>query len=219
MSFISGIADEKNSESTPPRFILASASSRRKDLLASVCLYPDEIISPDIDETPLKNEKPARLAERLAREKAAAALSRYQNKQEAPTVILCADTVVARGRRILPKAETREDFELCVKTLSGGRHAVRTGVAVCDINGVIRSKIVETKVKVKRLTDMEIEAFYRSGEWRGKAGGYALQGVFGAFIEFIAGSYSAVVGLPVCETVGMLAFAGVHPHVTGETGL
>ncbi len=203
-------------------FILASASERRKTMLRSVAIVPDLIFSPEIDETPKKNETPDHLAERLSREKAAAAAEIFYQKPENKnklTVILSADTVVAKGKRILPKAETEADFKQCVKLLSGGKHSVRTGIAVRSASGVIVSKIVKTVVTVKRLTDREIDVFYRSGEWRAKAGGYALQGVFGAYVKHLNGSYGAVVGLPAAETVGLLEACGVYAKITAETGL
>jgi septum formation protein len=202
--------------------ILASASERRSAILRSVGITPDLIFSPDIDEKQLKNETPDRLADRLAREKAVAAEKIYLQNPEyvgASAVILCADTVVAKGKRVLPKAENEADFRQCVKLLSGGKHTVRTAIAIRSAEGKIRTRTVKTTVTVKRLTDQEIDLFYRSGEWRGKAGGYALQGVFGAFVTHLNGSYSAVIGLPAAETVSALANCGIHPNIAGETGL
>ena len=196
-----------------PKLILASASPARLHLLKTIGIVPHKVVNSDIDETPQKAELPHILAMRLAREKNFAFKDIYHGD-----IILTADTVVACGRFVLPKAETKDDFELCMKKLSGRRHTVMTAVAVCDTMGVVRSRIVHTKVKVKRLTTHEIALFYRTEEWRGKAGGYALQGYFGRYIEMICGSYSAVIGLPVAETANMLCYAGLKPklHNDGE---
>ncbi|MEM6602913.1 MAG: nucleoside triphosphate pyrophosphatase [Pseudomonadota bacterium] len=187
-----------------PRLILASQSPRRLTLLNSINITPDKVISPDIDETERKGELPQKLARRLAVQK---------NQKVGPDypedIILTADTVVSAGRFILPKAETKEDFFLCMERISGRRHKVMTGVAVCDPSGTIRSKVVTSLVKVKKLTIDEINAFYATEEWKGKAGGYALQGYFGQFITMLSGSYSTVIGLPVYETAQMLYHAGL----------
>lgn len=194
-----------------PKLILASASLARLHLLETIGIVPDKIIASNIDETAQKAELPHILALRLAREKNLAIKDLYQGN-----IILTADTVVACGRFVLPKAETKDDFDLCMKKLSGRRHTVMTAIAVCDRMGIVRSRIVHTKVKVKRLTPHDITLFYQTKEWRGKAGGYALQGYFGRFIEMLCGSYSAVIGLPVAETANMLCHAGLKPKPHGD---
>ncbi len=182
-------------------FVLASASPRRLALLDLIGLTPSQVIATDIDETPKPGELPRLLAERLAREKAiAAALP--------DSVVLAADTVVGCGRRILPKTETEEEARECLALLSGRAHQVFTGVAVAHL-GVVRARIAATRVKFKRLSDAEIEAYIGSDEWRGKAGGYAVQGRAGRFVMSLNGSYTSVVGLPLYEAAGLLAAAGV----------
>ena len=183
-----------------PSFILASASPRRRDLLSQIGVTPDQIIPADIDETPLKGEVPKDHALRLAQEKAAAVA---QSNPEA--VILAADTVVACGRRILPKAETEAQARECLGLLSGRRHRVLGGIAVISPGGKTTSRLVTTVVQFKRLDDGEIDAYVASGEWQGKAGGYAIQGRAGALIPSINGSYSNVVGLALAETRALLA--------------
>lgn len=175
-------------------------------LLGTIGIKPDEIISPDIDETEKKGEKPFDLAKRLCREKNAAVNKAYQGD-----IILTADTVVSAGRFILPKAETEEDFYLCMEKISGRRHKIMTGVCVCDPKGAMRVKVVTSEVKIKKLTSSEINMLFHKGEWKGKAGGYALQGFFGQFIQKMSGSYSSIVGLPVYETANMLKTAGYNP--------
>jgi septum formation protein len=184
-------------------FILASASPRRKQLLAQADFVPDKILAAEIDETPCKNELPIKYAERLAREKAAAIFAQHND-----AVVLAADTVVACGRRILPKAEDEKTARKCLEQLSGRRHRVYT--AICVRRGdKISSKIVMTQVSFKRLTKKEIDNYIASNEWQGKAGGYAIQGKAEAFIPRINGSYSNVVGLPLAETSTMLAQFGI----------
>jgi len=184
-----------------PRFILASASPRRRDLLAQIGLVPDEILPPDINETHEPGETARHLAGRLAMEKAGAI--------RAQGVVLAADTVVAVGRRILPKAETEAEARDCLALLSGRNHHVLTGVAVRNLSGVISSRTIDTTVTVKRLSGPEIDAYIDTGDWQGKAGGYAIQGPAGAFIPKIKGSYSAIVGLPLFETKNLLQAAGI----------
>ena len=181
------------------RLILGSGSPRRRELLAQIGVVPDEIRPADIDETPHKNELPRPYAARLAVEKARAI--------ESGDLILSADTVVAVGRRILGKpADVAEAAEFLM-LLSGRRHRVITGVAL-RLGDKVWSRQVETVVKFKRLSDVEISAYLRSNEWQGKAGGYAIQGIGGAFIPAINGSYTNVVGLPLTETANMLIGAG-----------
>lgn len=183
--------------------VLASASPRRRDLLAQVGLVPDHVIPADIDETPHRDELPAALAERLARAKAQAASAGYPDAW-----VLAADTVVACGRRVLGKAETGAEAEEFLRLLSGRRHRVLGGIALAAPGGGIRSRLVETIVQFKRLSQGEIQAYIRSGEWEGKAGAYAIQGLAAAYVKFIRGSYSNVVGLSLYDTMQLLNGAG-----------
>lgn len=183
-----------------PKLILASASPRRRDLLAQIGITPDEIVPTDIDETPLKAELPRQLAERLAVEKAAAI--------QADGFVLAADTVVAVGRRILPKAETEAEARDCLALLSGRNHHVYTGVAVRAPDGRSARRVVDSVVTFKRLSPPELDGYIETDDWDGKAGGYAIQGPAGAFIPKIRGSYSAIVGLPLYETRSLLEGLG-----------
>jgi len=178
------------------RLILASASPRRLALLAQIGVTPDEIVAADVDETPLKKETPRALALRLARAKA-------QAVSAVGARVLAADTVVAVGRRVLSKAETEAEARACLMLLSGRGHRVYTGVALKSADGV-RVRVVETRVTFKVLSSAEINAYIASGEWRGKAGGYAAQGLAGRYIVHIVGSYSNIVGLPLFETANLL---------------
>ncbi|MBP7000400.1 nucleoside triphosphate pyrophosphatase [Amaricoccus sp.] len=184
-----------------PRLILASASPRRRDLLAQVGVTPDAVAAADIDETPLSGELPRACALRLAAAKAAAVAAGPDD------VVLAADTVVACGRRLLGSPEGPEQAAAFLRLLSGRRHRVTTGVAVRR-GGRDWARAVETVVRFRVLSPGEIEAYVASGEWRGKAGGYAIQGRAAAFAPWLAGSYSAVVGLPIPETLALLAAAG-----------
>ncbi len=188
-----------------PRFILASASPRRRDLLAQVGRVPDLIINPDIDETPVPGELPQEHALRLATEKAIGAA---QDPATQGAFVLGADTVVACGRRILPKAEDPDTARACLRLMSGRRHRVVGGVAVVDPERRQRTRACVTTVAFKRLTEEEIDAYIASGEWEGKAGGYAIQGRAAVFVRFIGGSYSNVVGLPLYETERLLESVG-----------
>ena len=192
----------------PPRLVLASASPRRLALLGQVGIVPDAVAPVAIDETPRKAELPRPLAQRLAREKAQAAAS----QDHSSSFILAADTVVAAGRRILPKAETEAEARACLALLSGRAHRVQTAVALVTPEGRVRERVVETRVRFKRLGGEELEAYVASTEWRGKAGGYALQGLAASFVLGIIGSYSAVVGLPLYETVSLLDGEGYRPR-------
>lgn len=186
-----------------PSLVLASASPRRLDLLAQVGVTPDRIDPADIDETPLRDETPRRHALRLASAKAAAVAQRAPGD-----FVLAADTVVAVGRRILPKAETEDQAAKCLALLSGRNHKVLTAVAVVAPDGRAASRLVETRVQVKQLSDAERAAYLAGGEWRGKAGGYAVQGVAGGFVIDLHGSYTSVVGLPLYETLNLLRGLG-----------
>lgn len=186
-----------------PSLVLASASPRRLDLLAQVGVTPDRVDPADIDETPLRDETPRRHALRLARDKARVVAARWPGQ-----FVLAADTVVAVGRRILPKAETEAQAAKCLALLSGRNHMVMTGVAVVAADGREASRLVETRVQVKQLSEVERAAYLAGGEWRGKAGGYAVQGVAGGFIIDLHGSYTSVVGLPLYETLNLLRGLG-----------
>ena len=185
-------------------FVLASASPRRRDLLAQVGLAPDVIDPAEIDERPLKDELPPRHALRLAEAKARAVAPRHPGAW-----VLAADTVVACGRRILPKALERAAAEACLELLSGRRHRVHGSIAVVTPAGRLASRRVQTIVAFKRLTRDEIAGYLASGEWHGKAGGYAIQGLAARFVRAIGGSYSNVVGLPLFETCQLLAGHGM----------
>jgi septum formation protein len=185
------------------RLILASASPRRLDLLARIGVVPDAVLPADVDESVPKDELPRAHAVRLARAKAQAIAAREPN-----ALILAADTVVAVGRRILPKVEDETALRACMKLLSGRRHRVLTGVALAVPGQGIRERLVETMIAMKRLSDCEIDFYASHGEWRGKAGGYALQGYGEVYVRHIAGSYSNVVGLPLAETRMLLKSAG-----------
>jgi septum formation protein len=207
--------------------ILASASPRRLDLLAQMGIVPTQIIPADIDETPRKHERPTAYAQRVAREKCEAVASALtegrartseartprsdgpNTKQknsggESPSfIVLSADTVVHMGLRILPKAESEEQARLCLKLMSGRRHRVTTAICI-NVGGQWRERAVTSTVSFKRLSDQEINAYIATREWQGKAGGYALQGAAGAFIRYMSGSPSAIIGLPLHETYQLL---------------
>ncbi len=186
-----------------PRLVLASASPRRLDLLRQIGLVPDVVEAADLDETPEPDETPRRLASRLALAKAAHVASRQPAAH-----VLAADTVVAVGRRVLPKAEDDAEVRRCLELLSGRAHKVLTGIAVIAPGGRTASRLVESRVHFKRLTKADIEAYLACGEGLGKAGGYAIQGRAGALIISLQGSYSGVVGLPLYETANLLAGLG-----------
>ncbi len=200
--------------------VLASASPRRRELLAQIGIIPERIVAPDVDETPQRHELPRDYVRRIARSKAAAVTG---------AIVLAADTAVAAGRRILPKAETEAEARACLAILSGRRHRVFTAVVVSDASGAIRERLVDSVVTFARLTQVEIEGYVASGEWRGKAGGYAIQGEAARFIRFLSGSYSGVVGLPLYETSQLLrgfctppspadAFRGRPADVSSDKG-
>ena len=190
---------------TKPAFILASASPRRIDLLRDIGIIPDRILPADIDETPLPRELPSQLAARLALAKLQAVAAHNSD-----AFILAADTVVACGRRILPKAETPEDVRRCFKLLSGRRHRVMTAVALHTPQGAIIQRSVTSIVAFHQMSAKDIEAYMASGEGIGKAGGYAIQGRAAAHIRFISGSYSNIVGLPLFDAAQMLRGNGVQ---------
>lgn len=184
--------------------ILASASPRRLDLLATIGVVPDMIIPADIDETPQKHELPKPHAFRLAEGKAEEVFSQHKS-----AYILAADTVVGVGRRILPKAEDVQTAKQCLELLSGRSHRVFTGVCLITPKGEKLSRVVETRLKMKRLSEAELKVYLSGGEWNGKAGGYGIQGLAGAYISNMIGSYSNVVGLPLYETRNLLIGTGV----------
>jgi septum formation protein len=196
-----------------PELILASASPRRLALLNQIGIEPEHLVPAHIDETPEKGELPRKLAQRLADQKAITARHKAQTAGiGANALVLAADTVVAVGRRILPKAETMEEASECLKLLSGRSHRVYTAVTVVTPSGATRQRLVETRLRFKRLSTREIESYLASAEWRDKAGGYAIQGIAGAFVVKLQGSYSAVVGLPLNETIALLAGEGYPVH-------
>ncbi len=184
-----------------PTLVLASASPRRRELLARLGVTPAAVNPADIDETPAKAELPRDYARRMAREKALAAAS-------PDSFVLAGDTVVAAGRRILPKAEDEATARKCLELLSGRRHRVLSAIALHAPDGSMRERLSETVVMFKRLSATEIDAYIASGEWEGKAGGYAIQGIAEGLISRIQGSHSAVVGLPLYETRTLLRAAG-----------
>ena len=194
--------------STIPPLILASASPRRLELLAQVGIVPSKVVPADVDETPWPREDPRAHAERLARTKAEAIAA-----QEKDCFILAGDTVVACGRRILPKAETEEQAAHCLDLLSGRRHRVFTGIALVqparsNENAAMHSRTIMTIVAFKRLSDGERTAYLASNEWRGKAGGYGIQGLAAGLVKSLSGSFSNVVGLPLYEVTQLLKGAG-----------
>ena len=185
------------------KLVLASASPRRLDLLARIGVTPDAVVPAEIDERVPQGELPRVHAQRLAVEKAVAVAA-----LEPDALILAADTVVAVGRRILPKVEDEATLRKCMALLSGRRHRVLTGVALALPGGGMRSRLVETMIAIKRLSADEIDFYAAHGEWRGKAGGYALQGYGEVYVRHLSGSYSNVVGLPLAETRHLLKSAG-----------
>ena len=188
-----------------PRLVLASASPRRLALLQQIGIEPVALIPAEIDETPHRNEGPRALAARLATEKVVAAEAIVARRDDLKgSFIVAADTVVAVGRRVLPKCEIRDDVERCLGLLSGRAHRVFTGVAIVTPSGKRRERLVETRLRFKRLSGREIERYIASDEWRGKAGGYAIQGLAAMFVARLVGSYSGVVGLPLHETAALL---------------
>lgn len=201
------------------RLILASGSPRRLDLLAQAGIQPDKLMPMDLDETPRRAEHPRSLARRLASEKAEAAFQVVRtDPQWAGSYILAADTVVAVGRRILGKPEYLEEASSALHLLSGRSHWVYTGIALVTPSSLTRVKVVETKVRFKRLTSQEMKYYLASNEWHGKAGGYGIQGFAGTFVQKISGSYTAVVGLPLHETVQLLVGEGFQFHEKWQEG-
>lgn len=196
------------------RLLLASASPRRYQLLEQIGITADDVLATSIDETPRPRERPRVYVERLAREKAEAAYKATRHDEaRAAAHIVSADTVVALGSRILPKTELASEAAQCLRLLSGRAHRVYTSVVVMLPSGQQSQRLVEARVRFKRLSGDEIDAYLASGEWEGKAGGYAIQGIAGAFVTKLAGSYTAVVGLPLYETASLLAGTGFPVHL------
>jgi septum formation protein len=191
---------------TIPPIVLASASPRRRDLLCQIGIEPAAIIPTDINETPHQRELPPRYALRMANEKARAVVLPDDIKDSA--VVLAGDTVVAVGRRILPKAETEDQARSCLALLSGRRHRVYGGIALRLTDGTLRSRLVTSSVIFKRLHRDEIDAYIAAGDWQGKAGGYAIQGPAAAYIRHIEGSYSNIVGFSLYDVSALLAASG-----------
>jgi septum formation protein len=196
-----------------PKFVLASGSPRRLSLINQAGIEPDALQPADIDETPKKGELPRACANRLARAKAEAALASVRIDEELRgAYVLAADTVVAVGRRILPKADLLDEAAQCLRLLSGRNHRVHTAICLVTPKESFRQRLVETRVRFKRLSAADIEAYLASGEWRGKAGGYAVQGIAGSFVVKLVGSYTNVVGLPLYETTALLQGEGYPIH-------
>jgi len=196
-----------------PKLVLASGSPRRLTLINQAGVEPDSLEPAEIDETPERGELPRTLAVRLAREKAVKAQERIRPREDLKgAFILAADTVVSVGRRTLPKPELLEEAGSCLRLLSGRTHRVYSGVCLVTPNDTVKTRLVETRVRFKRLSDQDIESYLASGEWRNKAGGYAIQGLAGSFVVKIVGSYSNVVGLPLYETMALLAGEGYPIH-------
>ena len=192
-----------------PKLVLASGSPRRLGLIHQAGIEPDSLMPAEVDEIPQKGELPRSLATRLARAKAEMALSSVRIDEELRgAYIVAADTVVSVGRRIMPKAEMLDEAAQCLRLLSGRNHRGYTGVCLVTPKESCRQRLVETRVRFKRLSKEDLEAYLASGEWRGKAGGYAVQGLAGSFVVKIVGSYTNVVGLPLYETMALLSGEG-----------
>src|ERR1700736_254647 len=188
-----------------PKLVLASGSPRRLGLLNQAGIEPDSLKPTEVDEFPKGGELPRALATRLARAKAESALEAVRlDKELRGAYVVAADTVVAVGRRILPKAEMLDEAAACLRLLSGRNHRVYTGICLVTPKEAFRQRLVETRVRFKRLSNEDLEAYLASGEWRGKAGGYAIQGLAGTFVVKLVGSYTNVVGLPLYETMSLL---------------
>ena len=208
--------------------VLASGSPRRVELLAQAGIEPDRLIPTHVDETPLRAEHPYSLARRLSHAKAVKAVEILAGEAKAngtekekgadKPYILSADTVVSVGRTILPKAELVDEAAQCLRLLSGRAHKVHTGLALVTPSGKIRQQVVETRVRFKRLSRDEMESYLASGQWQGKAGGYAIQGLAGTFVIKLVGSYSSVVGLPLAQTVALLTGEGYKVHFRWLSG-
>ena len=191
------------------KLVLASGSPRRLALLDQAGIQPDSLEPAEIDETPERGELPRTLAVRLAREKAMAVQERVRAQDDIKdSYIMAADTVVAVGRRILPKPELLDEAASCLRLLSGRTHRVYSGICLVTPKDSVKTRLVETRVRFKRLSGQDVESYLASGEWRGKAGGYAIQGLAGSFVVKLVGSYTNVVGLPLYETMTLLGGEG-----------
>ena len=196
-----------------PKLVLASGSPRRLALLAQIGLAPDSVLTAEVDETPKRSELPRALAQRLAGEKAGTVIERVRGLEALrDAYIIAADTVVAVGRRVLPKPDREEEAAACLRLLSGRTHRVYTGVCLVTPRNAVKTRVVESRVRFKRLSALETESYLASGEWRGKAGGYAIQGIAGSFVVKLSGSYPNVVGMPLYETASLLAGNGFPVH-------
>ncbi|WP_062228185.1 Maf-like protein [Aureimonas frigidaquae] len=194
---------------SPLHLVLASASPRRLELLQQVGIEPERLLPTDMDETPERSEHPRSLAKRLSKAKAQSASDILKREGQADdSYVLAADTVVCVGRQIIPKAELIEDAHANLRILSGRTHRVYTGICLITPGGKLRQRLVETRVRFKRLTRDDMDRYLASGEWRGKAGGYAIQGRAGGFVLRLVGSYTNVVGLPLYETLALLEGEG-----------
>lgn len=201
------------------KLVLASGSPRRVELLQQAGIEPDRLMPADIDEEPQRAEHPRSLAKRLCREKAEKALAALKAEPDFDNpFVLAADTVVSVGRRILPKTEMLDEAANSLRLLSGRSHRVYTGICLVTPQEKFRTRLVETRVRFKRLSREELESYLASGEWRGKAGGYAIQGLAGTFVVKLVGSYTNVVGLPLYETVGLLTGEGFKVHFNWLSG-
>ena len=206
---------EKSAPGWRPKLVLASGSPRRLALLQQAGLEPDALLPADIDETPLKAETPRELVRRLARTKAEVARRTARTREELEgAFVVAADTVVSVGRRILPKAEVVEEAAACLRLLSGRTHRVYTAVCVVTPRDAVRERLVESRVRFKRLSREDMEGYHASGQWRGKAGGYAIQGLAGTFVVKLVGSYPNIVGLPLYETISLLDGEGFPVRFT-----
>lgn len=196
-----------------PKLVLASGSPRRLALLDQIGLEPDALMPAEVDETPDRGELPRTLAVRLAREKAEKVIERVRDQEEVrDAYIIGADTVVAVGRRILPKPELLEEAAGCLRLLSGRTHRVYTGICLVTPHNSIKTRLVESRVRFKRLSSLDLESYLASGEWRGKAGGYAIQGLAGSFVVKLVGSYPNVIGMPLFEIATLLQGEGFPVH-------
>ncbi|WP_082145503.1 Maf-like protein [Microvirga massiliensis] len=208
-------SSDKSVSGWRPPLVLASGSPRRLALLQQAGIEPDALLPADIDETPHRSESPRDLVKRLAREKAEVARRIARKREElAGAFIISADTVVVAGGRVLPKAEVFDEAAGCLRLLSGRTHRVYTAVCIVTPKDACRERLVESRVRFKRLSKDEIERYLASGEWRGKAGGYAIQGLAGTFVVRLIGSYTSVVGLPLYETIAMLDGEGYPVRFT-----
>jgi len=208
-------SSEVSNPSWRPKLVLASASPRRLALLQQAGIEPDALLPADVDETPLKGENAKELARRLSRQKAEIAAKVARGSDELKDAyVLSADTVVLAGGRILPKAEVVDEAAACLRLLSGRAHRVYTSICLVTPKEAVRERLVETRVRFKRLSRDEFERYPASGEWRGKAGGYAIEGLAGTFVVKLVGSYANVVGLPLYETVALLDGEGYPVRFT-----